>query len=153
MMGQQQPAALAPVAVDALLDDQVAEERVRVERVGDQRPSEVTVATHERVGSVLELRDDHPAVAGAGPDPGVSRRRPRRRSVPDAARPAAAVTPQYPAPITTTSARRGGSAAGSCGFRLGDHPVVPQRSLAVAGGERSGHAGMVRPQFTARPRS
>ena len=114
-------------------------------RVRDQRPPDVAVATDQRVGPVLELGDDHAAVPGAGPDPGVTgldtttTDRPRRRQPGGGGHPAVPGADHH-----HVGAAGGGSVDGVAGVPTrGRRPSCHKRTLAVTGGERRGHAGHV----------
>ena len=148
MMGEEEPTALPPVARDRLVRHEVAHERVRGERLPQHGPTGVAVAAGQRVRSVLELRDDHAAVPGA--------------------RPAAFVAGfEHDDPPTPSGQAGGGGGAAVAGADhhhvgrrrerrglrhrrpLGHHAVVPERALAVRGGQRRGHAGHATHGFAA----
>ena len=103
---EQQPATTRVVAVDRPLVDESLHQRERVEHRVDELAGERAVPSCEVARPVLELRDDHAAVAGART--GADRVGLDDHGAPArAASSAAAVMPQYPPPTITVSASAG----------------------------------------------
>ena len=140
MVCEQKPAALAPVAVDALAGDEVAEVRRRRRACGDQRPPEVAVTAAASAGPCFSsgmtmppLRVLAPPPASSAstttterPRPGQLRRRRSRRSSRLRSR--------------RRRPRRRQRRPRRADPGRGRRPSCHQRLLAVTGGERRGHA-------------